>query len=94
MSYIYLQSMVDKLNYSSQSYNEETGQHEFEFTDSFLQEHSWDGRISNVIESSLAEDGEFIKYQLIDLLSNGKLKDEPNEYNSRSYTRLNKGNRY
>ena len=94
MSYIYLQSMVDKLNYSNQSYNEETGHHEFEFTDSFLKEHSWDGRISNVIDYSLAEDGEFIKYQLINLLSNGKLKDEPNEYDSRSYTRLNKGNRY
>jgi hypothetical protein len=94
MSYIYLQSMIDKLNWSHQSYNEETGEYKFEFTDSYLQEHSWDGKISHIIESSLAEDAEFIKYQLIDLLSNGKLKDKPNEYDSRSYTKLNKGSRY
>lgn len=88
MSYMYLVSMVDELNYSRHSYDGETGQHGFTFTDSFLKENSWDGKISDVIEYSLAEDAEFIKYQLIDLLSNNKIEDKPNEYDSRSFTRL------
>ena len=88
MSYMYLVSMVDELNYSRHSYNEETGNHGFNFTDSFLKENSWDNKISDMIEHSLAKDAEFIKYQLIDLLSNNKIEDKPNEYNSRSFTRL------
>lgn len=94
MSYVYLVSMVDYLNWSSESYSEETGKHEFKFTDAFLQQNSWEGRINDMIEDSLARDAEFIKYQLIDLLSNGKLTDTPNEYDSRSFSKLNKESRY
>ena len=88
MSYMFLISKIDESNWSSDSYNNETGIYKFEFTDTFLKEHSWNNRISWMIEHSLALDAEFIKYQLIDLLSNGKIKDCDNEYNSRSFTKL------
>lgn len=88
MSYIFLLSEIDKLNWSSSSYNEENGQHEFVFTNPFLKENSWDGKISTVIEGSLAHDAEFIKYQLMDLLDNGKIKDVPNDFDSRDYSSL------
>lgn len=94
MSYMFLISQIDELNYSSTSYNEETGQHEFEFTNEFIKENSWDGKISTIIEHSLAKDADFIKAQLIDLLSNGKIKDIPNKYDSRDYSKLNKGSYY
>jgi len=63
MSYIYLVSMVDELNWSSDNWNEEEGKHFFEFTDNFLQQNSWEGQINYMIEDSLARDAEFIKYQ-------------------------------
>jgi len=94
MSYIYLVSMIDELNWSNNSWNEEIGKHFFEFTDLFLKENSWGGEINCMIEDSLARDAEFIKYQLIDLLSNGKLTDTPNEYDSRSFSKLKKESRY
>jgi hypothetical protein len=94
MSYMFLLSKIDELNYSSASYNNETGQHSFEFTDEFLIQNSWDGRISNYIECSLAQDAEFIKYQLIDLLSNGKIKDVTNLFDSRDYSKIKKGYNY
>jgi hypothetical protein len=94
MSYMFLISQIDELNYSSTSYNEEKGQHEFEFTNKFIKENSWDGKISTVIEHSLAKDADFIKAQLIDLLENNKLKDIPNEWDSRDYSKLDKGNRW
>jgi hypothetical protein len=53
-----------------------------------------DGKISTVIEHSLAKDADFIKAQLIDLLENGKIQDKPNEWDSRDYSRLDKGNRW
>ena len=90
MSYIFLVSQIDELNWSSQSWDEETGQHYFKFTDVFLIDNSWDGKISTMIEHSLAEDAEFIKYQLMDLLSNGKITDDKNIYDSRDYSLLNK----
>jgi hypothetical protein len=89
-SYIYLKSQIDELNYSSQSYNEETGKSEFEFTDEFLVERSWEGKISDVIEDNLATTANFIKYQLMDLLLNGKLEDSNNEFDSRDYSSLKK----
>lgn len=94
MSYMYLISMIDKLNYSSHSYNENIGNHEFKFNDEFLIENSWDGKISDVIEYSLAEDAEFIKYQLMDLLSNGKIEDTINEFDSRDFSKLKTESRY
>lgn len=88
MSYMYLVSKVDELNWSSASYNNETGIHSFEFTDEFLQQDSYDGKISDMIECSLAQDAEFIKFQLIDLLSNDKIKDSKNYIDSRSFTSI------
>jgi hypothetical protein len=88
MSYIFLRSQVDHLNYSSNTYNEETAEHRFEFTDPFLVEHSWDGKISDIVEDHLCTTANFIKYQIVDLLINGKLKDEPNSYDSRNYSTL------
>jgi len=90
LSGMFLQSMIDELNWSSDSYNEETGQHKFQFTNKFVKENSWEGRISNTIEHSLAKDADFIKYQLMDLLTNGKIKDVPNIYDSRNFIKLNK----
>jgi hypothetical protein len=89
MSYMFLMSQIDKLNYSSASYNNETGQHEFEFTDEFLKSNSWDGKISDVIEDVRMETADFIKYQLMDLFLNGKIKDETNEFDSRDFSKLN-----
>lgn len=94
MSYVYLVSLVDYLNWSSDNWNEEIGKHYFEFTDPFLKENSWEGQINDMIEDSLARDAEFIKYQLIDLLSNNKLTDTPNEFDSRNFSKLNKESRY
>lgn len=93
MSYMYLISKVDELNWSSASYNNETGQYSFEFTDQFLIKNSWDGRISSMVEYSLAQDVEFIKYQLMDLLSNGKIEDKVNDRDSRSFKKIS-NNRY
>ena len=84
-------SQLDILNYSSGAYNEDTGDYGFKFTDGFLKENSWDGKISTTIEFPLAEDADFIKYQLMDLLNNGKIEDSKNEFDSRDYTRLSRG---
>ena len=88
MSYIFLRSQVDYLNYSSSAYNEETGGYEFEFTDQFLNDYGYDGKISDIVEDHLCTTANFIKYQIMDLLINGKLKDEPNTYDSRDYSSL------
>lgn len=90
MSYMFLISQIDLLNWSNYSYNEEDGRYSFEFTDSYLNENSWDGKISEMIEDRLARDAEFIKYQLMDLLSNGKIKDVENKYDSRDFSLLKK----
>jgi hypothetical protein len=90
MSYIFLISQIDKLNYSYKAYNQETGEYGFEFTDPFLKKNSWDGKISNIIETPLADDADFIKYQLMDLILNNKIEDEKNVWNSRSYTKIEK----
>ena len=63
-------------------------------TNEFIKENSWDGKISTIIEHSLAKDADFIKAQLIDLLENDKLKDIPNRWDSRDYSRLDKGSYY
>jgi hypothetical protein len=94
MSYIFIKSQIDKLNYSSSSYNEESGDHEFEFTDEFLKEHNWDGKISDMIEDELAMGLNFTKYQLIDLLLNGKIEDVSNRFDSRDYTTLERDSMY
>jgi hypothetical protein len=88
LSYIFLRSQVDLLNYSQAARNEETGEYEFEFTDPFLVEHSFDGKISDVVEDHLATTANFIKYQIMDLLLNGKLEDKENEYDSRNCSSL------
>jgi len=85
MSYMFLISQIDQLTYSSASYNEETGRHEFQFTNEFIKENSYDGQISTIIEHSLALDADFIKFQLMDLLLNGKIKNQPNKWDSRDY---------
>jgi hypothetical protein len=94
MSYMFLMSQIDKLNCSSASYNQETGQYGFKFTDEYLKDKSWDGKISVVIEDVRMETANFIKYQLMDLLLNGKIKDETNEFDSRDFSRLKKSERY
>lgn len=88
MSYMFLISKIDEFNYSGASWDEEFGVHEFNFTDPFVQEHSYEGRITEIIEHSLCLDADFIRYQLIDLLSNGKIKDEPNKFDSRDFSKL------
>jgi hypothetical protein len=90
MSYIFLMSQIDLLNYSSAAYDNETGDYSFEFTDEYLIKNSWDGKISDVIEDTLADTADFIKYQLMDLLDNGKIEDSENRYDSRDYTSLRK----
>jgi hypothetical protein len=85
MSYIFMKHQIDMLNYSSYSYKK-TGQHEFEFTDEFLKERCWDGKISDFVETQLCNELDFTKYQLIDLLSNGKIEDSKNRFDSRDYT--------
>jgi hypothetical protein len=93
MSYIFIKSQIDKLNYSSLSYNEESGDHEFEFTDEFLKENNG-GKISDMIEDELAMGLNFTKYQLIDLLLNGKIEDVSNRFDSRNYTTLERDSMY
>ena len=94
MSYMFLMSQIDKLNCSSASYNQETGQYGFKFTDEYLKDKSWDGKISVIIEDVRMETANFIKYQLMDLLLNGKIKDETNEFDSRNFSRLKKSEKY
>jgi len=93
LSYMFLISQIDKLNYSCEARTEE-GEYKFEFNNDFLKQNSWDGKITNVIEHSLAMDADFIKYQLIDLLNSGKIKDIKNEYDSRSFMKLKRGRDY
>lgn len=93
MSYVYLRSQVDQLNYSNQSFNEDTGKYRFEFTDEFLLRHDC-GQISDLIEDPLAQTANYIKYQLMDLMINGKLKDFENEFDSRDFKSLSGGYRY
>ena len=88
LSYIFLRSQVDLLNYSSAARNEETGEYGFEFTDPFLVKHSFDGTISDVVEDHLATTANFTKYQIMDLLLNGRLEDSPNVYDSRNCSSL------
>ena len=88
LSYIFLRSQVDLLNYSQAARNEETGEYEFEFTDQFLVEYNFCGKISDVVEDGLATTANFIKYQIMDLLLNGKLEDKENEYDSRNCSSL------
>ena len=90
MSYIFLRSQVDMLNFSQAAYNEGTGEYKFEFTDPFLVEYSFDGRISDVVEDDLATTANFIKYQIMDLLLNGKIEDSPNEFDSRDCSSVKK----
>lgn len=91
MSYIFLRSQIDELNHHSKfAWDEKTGRHEYEFTDPFLIEHSWDGKIFDIIEDRLGLTANFIKYQIMDLLLNGKIEDSPNEFDSRDYSSLKK----
>lgn len=94
MSYIYLRSQIDDLNYSKFAYNNESGEYTFEFTDPFLSNPRYDwGQISDVIEDSLAKTADYIKYQIMDLLLNGKIEDRENEFDSRDFRKL-KEDRY
>lgn len=92
MSYMFLMSQIDELNCAS--YNNETGQYKFEFTDEWLKDKSWDGKISDVIEDTRMETANFIKYQLMDLLLNGKIKDKTNGFDSRNFSKLKKSEGY
>jgi hypothetical protein len=86
MSYVYVKFQIDKLNYSR---DENNG---FEFQDEFLSHLSYD-EISDVIEDNLAQTANFIKYQIMDLLLNDKIKDSNNEFDSRDFSSL-KEDRY
>jgi hypothetical protein len=92
-SYVYLKSQIDRLNYSGQAYDDETGGYGFKFTDPHFIKYGWDGNISDVIEDNLALTANFIKYQIMDLILNGKLQDTPNEFDSRDFKSL-KEDRY
>jgi hypothetical protein len=81
-SYVYLKHQINELNYSRDSRDE------FEFQDEFLSQRSW-GEISDVIEDNLAQTANFIKYQIMDLLLNDKIKDSNNEFDSRDFSSLN-----
>jgi len=85
-SYVYLKHQINELNYSRDS---SVG---FEFQDEFLSHHSY-GEISDVIEDNLAQTANFIKYQIMDLLLNDKIKDSNNEFDSRNFSSL-KEDRY
>ena len=88
MSYVYLKTQINKLNYNRNRINDEG----FEFQDEFLVKYGY-GEISDVIEDVMAQTADFIKYQIIDLLLNGKIEDSPNEFDSRNFSSL-KEDRY
>ena len=87
VSYMYLISEIDALNYSSFSYNHETGNYEFEFTEPVLKDFD---RLFVEVDDELCMGLDYTKYQLIDLIIQGKIKDEKNEYDSRDWSSLNK----
>ena len=82
MSYVYLKHQIDRLNYNRDS---SVG---FEFQDEYLAKYGY-GEISDVIEDHLAQTADFIKYQIMDLLLNEKIKDTPNRFDSRDFSSLN-----
>lgn len=84
-SYVYLKSQIDKLNY-----HKEEG---FIFTDPYLNSPR-NTFISDLIEDPLAKTADYIRYQLMDLILSGELEDKSNEFDSRSFTRLDRGTRY
>lgn len=86
MSYMFLISEIDRLNYSN--YNDEIGGYGFEFEDPFLQEMSWDNKIFVEVEDPLCQGLEITKHQLIELINTGKITDSKNYWNSRDYTSL------
>jgi len=85
-SYVYLKYQIKELNYNR---DENDG---FEFQDEYLAKYGY-GEISDVIEDTLAQTANFIKYQIIDLLLNGKIIDSPNGFDSRDFSSL-KEDRY
>jgi hypothetical protein len=87
MSYVYLKYQIDKLNY-----NRESDGDGFEFQDEYLAQYNH-VEISDVIEDQLAQTANYIKYQIIDLLLNEKIKDTSNEFDSRDFSSL-KEDRY
>jgi hypothetical protein len=87
MSYMYLLSEIDDLNYSSFSYNHETGNYEFEFTEPILKDFD---RLFVEVDDSLCVGLDYTKYQLMDLMIQDKIKDEKNYYDSRDWSSLNK----
>jgi hypothetical protein len=88
MSYIFLSSEVDRLNYLKAPYREEKGTYGFTFTDDRLTEMTWDGKIFIECDDSLCSTLDITMYQLIDLMEQGVLTDSPNEWDSRDYTSL------
>lgn len=93
MSYVYLRSQIDLLNYSSHASTYD-GMYGFEFTNEFLKEREYDGKISDMIEDQYAMTANFIKYQLMDLIMNGKIEDSENEYDSRDYSSIKTNSYY
>jgi len=85
ISYMFVISQIDKLNWSTYAYNEETGEYNFKFHDEWLQKYNPYGKIDYVIESNLACETNSIRYEIMDLLLSGKLMDSENKYDSRSY---------
>jgi hypothetical protein len=45
-------------------------------------------------EDKLALTANFMKYQLMELIISGQIKNSSNEYDSRDFTSLNEGSRY
>lgn len=88
MSYMFLISEIDRLNYSGYSYDDETGEHRFDFEDDALNGMSWDGKIFFEVEDPLCNGLDITKHQLMKLIQLGKIKDSKNEWDSREYTLL------
>jgi hypothetical protein len=88
MSYMFLISEIDRLNYSSESYDDDRGEYHFDFEDDFLNKMAWNGKIYVEVEDPLCNGLDITKHQLMQLIQLGKIKDSTNEWDSRDYTLL------
>ena len=88
MSYMFLVSEADRLNYSSMAYDDTSGDYRFNFNDPAVSKISYGGRLFIECEDALCGDLDITKYQLIDLMEQGVLKDSSNEWDSRDYRLL------
>jgi hypothetical protein len=92
LSLVFLMSEADKLNYSGYAYREETGTYKFEFSEDVLNNWTDNGKLFVECDDPLCQSLDFTKYQLIDLLNRGIIKDSPNEIDSRDLSLLRSNN--